>query len=146
MLDDIHSDDGLHINGRRARRVERERPLADREVPLDRHVTGRVLAPAVHAWLDGELPEAAVRQGETQRDVDFWKALNEAAAERRHLRTPINLEQRIMAAIPQTLPQVITPWYRREMVITPAAAVGAATALVAFAATVTALLFTLARH
>jgi hypothetical protein len=146
MLDDIHSDDGLRIDGRRARRSERERPLVDREVPLDRHVTGRVLAPAVHAWLDGELPEAAVRQGETQRDVDFWKALNEAAAERRHLRTPINLEQRIMAALPQTLPQVITPWYRREMVITPAAAVGAATALVAFAATVTAILFTLARH
>ena len=146
MLDDIHSDDGLRIDGRRARRPERERPLVDREVPLDRHVTGRVLAPAIHAWLDGELPEAAVRQGETQRDVDFWKALNEAAAERRHLRTPINLEQRIMAALPQTLPQVITPWYRREMVITPAAAVGAATALVAFAATVTAILFTLAHH
>src|SRR5690348_9770173 len=146
MLDDIHSDDGLRINGRSVRRSERERPLVDREVPLDRHVTGRVLSPAIHAWLDGELPEAAVRQGETQRDVDFWKALNEAAAERRHLRTPINLDQRIMAALPQTLPQVITPWYRREMVITPAAAVGAATALVAFAATVTAILFTLARH
>jgi hypothetical protein len=146
MLDDIHSDNGLRIDGRRVRRSERERPLADREVPLDRHDTARVLAPAVHAWLDGELPEAAVRQGETQRDVDFWKRLNEAAEQRRHLRTPANLEQRIMAALPQTVPQVITPWYRREMVITPAGALGAATALVAFAATVTAILLTLARH
>jgi hypothetical protein len=146
MLDDIHSDDGLRIDGRRVRRSERERPLVDREVPLDRHDTGRVLAPAVHAWLDGELPEAAVRQGDTQRDVDFWKRLNEAAEQRRHLRTPANLEQRIMAALPLTVPQVITPWYRREMVITPASAIGAATALVAFAAAVTAILFTLARH
>ena len=146
MLDDIHSDDRLRIDGRRVRRLERERPLADREVPLDRHNTARVLAPAVHAWLDGELPEAAVRGGDTQRDVEFWRRLAEATTQRRQVRTPANLELRIMAALPQTVPQVITPWWRRELVITPAAALGAATALAAVAATVTAILLTLARH
>ena len=56
---------------------KQERPLADREVPLGHQETdARVLAPAVHAWLDGELPEASVRKGETARDVEFWKQIN----------------------------------------------------------------------
>ena len=104
MRDDIHSEDGLQTDGRRVQRVERERPLVDREVPLDRHQTPRVLAPAVHAWLDGELPETAVPQGEAQRDVDFWKLINRVTDDRRLVRTPANLEQRIMAALPPTLP------------------------------------------
>jgi hypothetical protein len=146
MFDDIHSDDGLRIDGRHVRRSERERPLTDREVPLHRPDATRVLAPAVHAWLDGELPEAAVRQGETQRDVDFWKRIDAAAQQRRHLRTPVDLEQRIMAALPQTVPQVITPWWRREFVVTPAGAIGTGAVLIALAAALTALLLTLARH
>jgi hypothetical protein len=146
MLDEIHSDDGLSTDGRHVRRSQRERPLTDREVPLYQPDVTRVLAPAVHQWLDGELPEAVVRQGETQRDVDFWKRIDAAAQQRRHLRTPAHLEQRIMAALPQTVPQVITPWWRREFVVTPAGAIGTAVALVAFAAALTALLLTLARH
>ena len=43
-----------------------------------------------------------------------------------------------MEALPQTAPQVITPWFRREFVITPFAAVGAASALVIVVAAVTA--------
>ena len=69
MVDDLRSDDGLGgFDGhrdRRARRSEKERPLADREVPLGHQEhEARVLSPAVHAWLDGELPEASVRKGE----------------------------------------------------------------------------------
>ena len=45
-----------------------------------------------------------------------------------------------MAALPQSAPQLITPWYRREFVITPARAVGAAAGLIAAAAVVTALI------
>ena len=148
MFDDIRSDDGLNLDGRkRERRGENQRPLADREVPLAPTNAGvRVLSPAVHAWLDGELPEAAVRKGETQRDVEFWKQLMEAAEQRRHLRTPAHLEQRIMAALPHSVPQLITPWWRREFVVTPAAALGVAGALIALSAAVTALVVVLARH
>jgi hypothetical protein len=148
MFDDIRSDDGLNLDGRkRERRGENHRPLADREVPLAPTDPGtRVLSPAVHAWLDGELPEAAVRKGETQRDVEFWKQLLEAAEERRHLRTPAHLEQRIMAALPHTVPQVITPWWRREFVVSPSAALGVAGALIALAAALTALVMVLARN
>ena len=79
---------------------------SDREVPLGhQEQDARVLAPAVHAWLDGELPEASVRKGDTARDVEFWKHINVEVDQRRHMRTPTYLEARIMEAIPQTAPQ-----------------------------------------
>ena len=143
MIDDLRSDDGLGgFDGhhhRPMRRPEKERPLADREVPLGHQENdSRVLAPAVHAWLDGELPEASVRKGDTARDVEFWKNINVEVERRRRMVTPVYLESRIMEALPQSAPQVITPWFRREFVITPFAAVGAASALVIVVAAVTA--------
>jgi hypothetical protein len=147
MFDDIRSDDGQSLNGRkRERRAEVERPLTDREVPLAKTETARVLSPAVHAWLDGELPEAAVRRGETQRDVEFWKRMAQVTETRRHLATPTHVQQRIMDALPHTVPQLITPWYRREFVLTPAAAIGIGSALIALTAAVTALLVVLAHR
>jgi hypothetical protein len=152
MIDDLRSQDGLGgFDGhqhRPARRSDKsgERPLADREVPLGhQEPDARVLSPAVHAWLDGELPEASVRKGDTARDVEFWKQINVEADRRRRLRTPAYLEARIMEALPQTAPQVITPWWRREFVVTPTAAVGVAAGLVVLAAAVTAILMLMVR-
>jgi len=150
MVDDLRSDDGLggldSHQHRPLRRPERERPLADREVPLGHQEhDARVLAPAVHSWLDGELPEASVRKGDTARDVEFWKNISVEVERRRRMVTPTYLEARIMSALPQSAPQLITPWYRREFVITPARAVGAATGLVAAAAALTALILTVLR-
>ena len=150
MVDDLRSDDGLGgFDGHRervTRRSEKERPLADREVPLgQQEQDARVLAPAVHAWLDGELPEASVRKGDTGRDVEFWKHINVEVDRRRRMRTPQYLESRIMEAIPQTAPAVITPWWRREFVVSPMAAVGTAAVLIAIAAAVTALVMVFAR-
>jgi hypothetical protein len=150
MIDDLRSDDGLGgFDGhhhRPSRRPEKDRPLADREVPLGHQENdSRVLAPAVHAWLDGELPEASVRKGDTARDVEFWKNLNGEVERRRRMVTPVYLEARIMEALPQSAPQVITPWFRREFVITPFAAVGAASALVIVVAAVTAIVMAFGR-
>lgn len=145
MFDDIHPEDGLSFDGRRrVRRTDEERPLTDREVPLGQQV-GRVLSPAVHAWLDGELPEAVVRKGETARDVEFWKRLNEEAESRRQMRTPAHVQAQIMAAIPQSVPQVITPWWRREFVITPAALVTTAATIVVLSAAATLFILQLVR-
>lgn len=147
MFDDTRSEDGRLDGLRRERRSENggepARPLADREVPLPQQDTGRVLSPQIHAWLDGELPEAAVRKGELQRDVEFWNRLARATQTRRHVTTPAHVQQRIMDALPRNVPQLITPWYRREFVITPAAALGAAGALIAMTAAVTALVLVL---
>ena len=150
MVDDLRSDDGLggfdgHLH-RPARRSEKERPLSDREVPLgQQEQESRVLPPVVHAWLDGELPEASVRKGETGRDVEFWKQINGEVDRRRRMRTPAYLEAQIMDALPQTAPAVITKWWQREYVVTPTAAIGTAAALVVVAATVTAVVMAFAR-
>src|ERR1700712_418368 len=136
MVDDLRSDDGLGgFDGHHHRPVRRSndgtRPLADREVPLGHQEhEGRVLAPAVHAWLDGELPEASVRKGDSARDVEFWKTISVEVDQRRRMRTPLNLEAQIMDALPQTVPQIITPWWRREFVVSPKAAMGAIAAIV----------------
>jgi hypothetical protein len=112
------------------------RSVVEREVPFGQH-DDRALAPAVHSWLDGELPEAAVRKGDTARDVEFWRNLNDQMERARRVRTPEHVEAHIMAALPHHAPQVITPWYEREFVITPFAAVAVAAGLVAATAAVT---------
>jgi len=152
MVDDLRSEDGLGgLDGHRARQQRRpengtQRPLADREVPLGQQDhDSHVLAPAVHAWLDGELPEAAVRKGDTARDVEFWKQINVEVDQRRRMHTPTYLEARIMDALPQTAPAVITPWWRREFVISPMTAVGIAAALVVVVAAATAAFMLAAR-
>lgn len=94
----------------------------------------RPLSSSVHAWLDGELPEAAVRGGDAARDVEFWRGVTRRMEQSRNLRTPERLEAQIMAALPHHAPQLISPWYRREFVITPVAAVSIAAALMALAA------------
>src|SRR3954467_14411548 len=150
MVDDLRSDDGLGgLDGhqpRPARRTEKERPLADREVPLgQQEQDARVLSPAVHAWLDGELPEASVRKGDTARDVEFWKQINGEVERRRRTHTPAYLEAQIMDALPQTAPAVSTKGWQREYVVTPTAALGTAAALIVTAAAVTAVVMAFAR-
>jgi hypothetical protein len=150
MVDDLRSDDGLGgLDGhryRQVRRSEKERPLADREVPLgQQEQDARVLSPAVHAWLDGELPEASVRKGDTARDVEFWKQIGGEVERRRRTHTPVYLEAQIMDALPQTAPAVITKWWQREYVVTPTAAIVTGAALVVTAAAVTAVVMAFAR-
>jgi hypothetical protein len=141
FVDDRQSEgpsEGRDHNAPQAGRGEqRQRPIADREVPLDRHGG---LSAAVHAWLDGELPEAAVHKGDTAKDVEFWQMIGQETARMRQVRTPPHVEALIMDALPQTAPQVITPWYRRELVMTPAALLASAAVLVTLTAAVTALL------
>jgi hypothetical protein len=134
MLDDLNSN-GLDEGRKRNSSGHRERPIADREVPLGPPST--TIASAVHAWLDGSTPERDVRRGEWSRDVEFWKKLDDDLVRRRHMRTPAGLQARIMEAIPQHAPQVITPWWRREFVVTPSNAIVAAATLMAVAAVAT---------
>jgi hypothetical protein len=135
MFDDLQSD-GLGDGRKRERPVNQERPLADREVPLGPPTAS--IAEAVHAWLDGDAPETSVRRGEWSRDVDFWKRMNEDLERRRRMRTPAHVQARIMEAIPQHAPSLITPWWRREFVVTPSSALVAAATLLAVAVAATA--------
>ncbi len=128
MLDDLTPRDARSEPARESMRDTRPtRPLTDREVPLKKRRTPA----AVHAWLDGELPEAAVRRGDLVRDVEFWRRIDQEMDQRRHLRTPAHVQQAIMDALPQTTPSIITPWLQRPFALTPAAAMVAATGLLA---------------
>ncbi|MEP6729504.1 MAG: hypothetical protein ABJE10_02645 [bacterium] len=137
MFDDILSDGRGEGRKRERTSGNPERPLADREVPLGPPST--TIAEAVHAWLDGETPERDARRGDWTRDVEFWKKLDDDLARRRRLQTPAHLTAKIMEAIPQHAPQVITPWWKREFVITPSSAVVAVMALMAASAAATAI-------
>jgi hypothetical protein len=141
MRDDLNSD--LPALGRQkskpASRAKNEReiqPVVEREMPLATK-NERVLDSSVHAWLDGELPEAAVRTGTTAKDVEFWRGVTRSMDRSRLVRTPEHVEAQIMAALPHHAPQVITPWFRREFVVTPMAAVSVGAALMAVAAAIT---------
>lgn len=145
MLDNLNPGsprDGRDGNkaGTEKRRDHEVRPVVEREVPLGAQ-TEHTLAASVHAWLDGELPEAAVRKGGTARDVEFWRSLNDQMDRARRTRTPAHIEAQIMAALPHHPPAgIITPWYRREFVITPVAAVTTTAAIVALTALATVML------
>lgn len=137
MFHELPSDG--QSDGRKRERPSRERPVFDREVPLPTP-SSNTLSTAVHAWLDGMTPERDARVGEWSRDVDFWKRLDDDLASRRRMRTPIGLQARIMEAIPQHPPVLITPWWKREFVVTPSSAFVVAAALMAGTAAVTSLL------
>ena len=134
MLDNLHSSDGRSENGREQNgREQNAAPLSDREVPLGRRRTPA----AVHAWLDGELPETEVRLGDTKRDVEFWNRIAEQSEARRQMRTPAHLQAQIMAALPSAAPAASTEsWYSRSIEIAPVVAILGGAALVAAGAAI----------
>ena len=85
MYNDINARGDTPREGGRERQRQTPRDqqkLTDREVPL-----GLSRTPAtIHAWLDGDAPEASVRQGETVRHVEFWHALSAEVCVRRNAR------------------------------------------------------------
>ena len=132
--DDMNQPRREETGTERGRRPRGEQ-LPDREVPIGHRRTPA----AVQAWLDGDLPEAAVRRGDMTKDVEFWERVNEEADRRRRMRTPAHVYQQIMDALPQTTPTVITPWWRRPFALTPAAAVATGLGILAVGAAVAAL-------
>lgn len=140
MINEINPQgDAADGASHRARRTDGAQPVADREVPLG----GTRKIDVINAWLDGDLPEAAVRRGDMAKDVELWNRINAESERRRQLKTPPHVQAQIMAALPRTAPQLITPWYRREFVISPLVALATASTLVAIAVAATALLLRL---
>jgi hypothetical protein len=133
MLDDLNPQGG-RPEGQEPQRARAERPLTDREAPLGQ--TSRT-PPSIHAWLDGEIPESAVRTAETARDVEFWRRVTEETDKRRAMRTPAHLEAQIMAALPVEMADSGATWWQREVVVTPGKAAVAAASLLAVGAAAT---------
>jgi hypothetical protein len=99
--------------------------LTDREVPLG---SGHGNA-ALHAWLDGEGSMAAAAQAD-RRQVEFWSRIGAEAEARRQVKTPVHLQEAIMAALPDRAPQAaVDSWWQRPVTMTPAVALAAAAGL-----------------
>ena len=133
MHNDFHSDKGRVERARRAESENEVRPMADREVPLHPR---KGMAPVIHEWLDGEVPEAAVRQAVGERELKFWRALDTDLQAKRQVRAPMSLEQAIMKALPQNTPAIITPWHLRPIEVPPVVAIGGAATLLVLGLTV----------
>ena len=131
MFDNLNAPNGREPAERTGGARQPAEPLTDREVPLS---ISRTPA-SVQAWLDGEAAESAVQPGDA-RHVEFWARVNAETARRREVRTPVEVQQRIMAALPLATPQAVSPWYRRNVTMSPAVALAAATGLVAIGAAV----------
>jgi hypothetical protein len=104
-------------NGPAPQRERASKPSADREVELP--IARRTTPASVHAWLDGDLPEAAVRHGDTARDVEFWNRLNRDITVRRQMQTPAYMIDRIMESLPEASPSETAPWWRKPFGLSP---------------------------
>jgi len=101
--------------------------MADREVPIELTRTPDL----VHAWLDGEIPESSVRGEEAMRHVEFWKRVDSDLEVKRQMHAPADLTDRIMAALPETTPSLVSPWWNRPIEMNPLAVAAAAAGLLA---------------
>jgi hypothetical protein len=106
--------------------------LADREVPIELTRTPDL----IHAWLDGELAESQVRGSESARHVNFWKRLDSDLEVRRQAMAPVDLTERIMAALPNAAPMAVSPWWNRTVAMTPLAVAASAAALLGLGAAI----------
>jgi hypothetical protein len=130
MFDNLNAHNGRDRARRNDAALPAE-PLTDREVPI-----GVSRTPAsVQAWLDGDAEESAITGTDT-RHVEFWARVNTETSHRRQVRTPVEVQQRIMAALPMAAPAAATPWYRKEITMNPAVAAAAAAGLLAVGAAV----------
>ena len=113
--------------------------LTDREVPLD---SSARLSSAMHAWLDGDVAESSLMLGDaTDKQRELWRRINTETEKRRQMVTPVYVQQRIMAALPDAAPARALPWYRRTMSVNPVAIAAAAAGLIAAGAALGAALF-----
>src|SRR5688572_9100206 len=134
MLDNLNArDDGGDAGRERPRRAaEQSQPLSDREVPLGGTATSEI----INRWLDGDTPEPVALQGDSARQVDLWRRIEEESERRRHMVTPAHVKAQIMAALPTELPQMALPWWKKSFHVSPVVALAAAAGLVALGAAI----------
>ena len=128
MLDDAGFERNDKITGREPaqRRDKPAEPLYDREVPLNGS-SGHGL---LHDWLDGEVDVMRASEVEGKSKVELWTRINAESEMLRRRVTPVGVQQRIMASLPET-PGTATNWWKQ---ITPVSAIAITVALLAVGA------------
>jgi hypothetical protein len=128
MLDDAGFDRNDKVSGREPiqRKEKPAEQLYDREVPLS-GVSGHTL---LHDWLDGEVDVMRASEAEGKSKVELWTRINAESEMLRRRVTPVHVQQRIMASLPDT-PGTATNWWKQ---MTPVSAIATAVALLAVGA------------
>jgi hypothetical protein len=129
-LDDAGFDRNDKITGREPvqRKEKPAEQMYDREVPLN-GVSGHTM---LHDWLDGEVDIMRASEAEGKSKVELWTRINAESEMLRRRVTPVHVQQRIMASLPDT-PGTATSW-RKQLSITPVSAIAIAVALLAVGA------------
>jgi hypothetical protein len=103
--------------------------MYDREVPIT-GVPGHTL---LHDWLDGEVDEMRASEVEGKSKIELWTRINAESEMLRRRVTPVHVQQRIMASLPET-PGTATNWWKQQVTMTPVSAIAIGVALLAVGA------------
>jgi hypothetical protein len=127
-LDDAGFDRNDKITGREPvqRKEKPAEQMYDREVPLN-GVSGHTM---LHGWLDGEVDVMRASDAEGKSKVELWTRINAESEMLRRRVTPVHVQQRIMASLPDT-PGTATGWWKQ---VTPVSAIAIGVALLAVGA------------
>jgi hypothetical protein len=131
MLDDAGFDRNDKISGREPikRQEKPAEQMYDREVPLN-GISGHTM---LHDWLDGEVDVMRASEVEGKSKVELWTRINAESEMLRRRVTPVHVQQRIMASLPDT-PGTATNWWKQQVSITPVSAIAIGVALLAVGA------------
>jgi hypothetical protein len=103
--------------------------MYDREVPIT-GVPGHTL---LHDWLDGEVDEMRASEVEGKSKIELWTRINAESEMLRRRVTPVHVQQRIMASLPEA-PGTATNWWKQQVTMTPVSAIAIGVALLAVGA------------
>jgi hypothetical protein len=131
MLDDAGFDRNDKISGREPvkRQEKPAEQMYDREVPLN-GISGHTM---LHDWLDGEVDVMRASEVEGKSKVELWTRINAESEMLRRRVTPVHVQQRIMASLPDT-PGTASTWWKQQVTITPVSAIAIGVALLAVGA------------
>ena len=131
MLDDAGFERNEKSTGREPvqRKDKPSEQLYDREVPLN-GATGRSL---LHEWLDGEVDVMRASETDGKSKIELWTRINAESEMLRRRVTPVHVQQRIMASLPDT-PGTETSWWKQSLTVTPVSALAVGVALLAIGA------------
>jgi hypothetical protein len=128
MFDDAGFERNDKITDREPVRKEKSNEqLYDREVPLN----GGSSQGLLHDWLDGEVDAMRASEVEGKSKVELWTRINAESEMLRRRVTPVGVQQRIMASLPDT-PGTANNWWKQQ--ITPISAIAIGIALLAVGA------------
>ena len=128
MLDDAGFDRNDKVSGREPiqRKEKPAEQMYDREVPLN-GISGHTM---LHDWLDGEVDIMRASEAEGKSKVELWTRINAESEMLRRRVTPVHVQQRIMASLPDT-PGTATNWWKT---VTPVSAIAIGVAVLAVGA------------